>query len=603
MWTFTGNRDSRTPDAAVCTCLLAPACLHRTAVLARAPIADDPPIDTDPGPLPADDPRPPDGTARLAADPLPGDTPARTADEARPGTDLVAPTADRPPSSTAGSADGEPDIGRSLTDRQRGAAGALWRAAVAVLEAGITGSGVVVRTALLRATHEARAQGLHRAAAAGRQVASRLQAARDGQPQHRLADLSDDLRELLTLSYRLGDPALPAGEVPALCGTARRAYDLRGSLRLYGLCTEPVVAESGYAGTVTYLVDRDGRIWTVADIAPGDAGRAAGTGDRTVALGEAAVSHRALTRSGLVVSGATASESGQLGAGRSVRAVQAGGARWTEEPLAPLWRQPLAEQVPRAFEALALPVQDRPAGADLLFLPVRLIGPHRAGVLAVTGEHTVLTVTVAADHPALPFRENLTLLAGAPGLDLLLVARPDPTRRATVQALAVGLPAVPDDPATAGEEAASRAGLGLPPAWGDHVDLGYDRLHRSHLRVPGPSAVPAGAPSSAATGDPSLQLLRRHLERVVSGGRAVQALVDSDERRLRRARLDTGAELLAALTAAARARPRDAFGRLAGDDGEAFARSWLAAAVYEQAASRALTEASWLPGAPLATAG
>ncbi|MFD0597645.1 hypothetical protein ACFQZ4_39600 [Catellatospora coxensis] len=97
------------------------------------------------------------------------------------------------------------------------------------------------------------------------------------------------------------------------------------------------------------------------------------------------------------------------------------------------------------------------------------------------------------------------------------------------------------------------------------------------------------------TGDPALQLLRRHLERVVSGGRAVHALADGQERRLRRARLDLGAYLLAELSGAARFRPRDAFGRLTGDDAEAFTTAWLAAAVYEQHATSALTHATWLP--------
>jgi hypothetical protein len=563
-----------------CSCLLAPNCLHRVAVLAIAPIDD--------------------SSSEIAAEPPadagPQESSASTAD-AGPrdsGPSGGSGPRDSGPSGGAGLQEGsgpqtadEPAVaaGGQLTARQRAAADGLWRAGIAVLEAGITGSGVVLRTALLRAVHEARANGLHRAAATGTRVATGLQAAREAQPQHRLAELADDVRDLLAVSRRLRDPQLPSEAVASLLGTARRAYDPAAGLRLYGLCTVPFVAESGYAGTVTYLADRDSRLWMVANTFPGGADRAAVAGNATVALGEAGLSHRELTRAGLVVSGATASESGQLGAGRSVRAVRAGGTGWTQEPLARLWTEPLVDQVRRAFAALTLSVQDRPAGADLLFLTVRVLGGgagQDGAVIAATADDTVLALTVAEDHAELAYRDNLRLLAQAEGVELLLIGRPDPARRATVHALAVGI-------------APSGNGLLLPDAWAGHVDLGYDRLHRSHLPADVGTGEVVGRADRPITGDPALHLLRRHLERVVAGGRAVQALAESQERRLRRARLDLGADLLAALTTTARVRPRDAFGRITGDDGHAFAQAWLAAAVYEEAASRALTEASWMP--------
>lgn len=479
-----------------------------------------------------------------------------------------------------------------FTERQRIAADGLWQVAVAVLGAGTVGCGVVLRTALLRAVHEARANGLHRAAASGTRVAAGLRAARAAEPQYRLADLTDDLRELLAVSRRLRGTVAPAGELGSLLGTARRAYDPQDGLRLYGLCAVPVVTDSGYAGVVTYLADRAGRLWTVADLAPGDVGRAVGAGDATVAVGESGLSYRQLTRAGLVVSGGTASESGQLGAGRAVRAVRAAGAGWADEPLAGLWAQPLSDQVRRAFGAATLPVPERPAGADLLFLTVRVLGGHDHTVLVATGDGAVLTLTVADEHTALPHRDNLRLLAQAVGAELRLVGRLDPTRRATVQALAVG-PTSVDGPA-----------LVLPEGWAGHADLGYDRLHSSQFRpAGGPApALPGGRlPGQGGSvarprlGDPALGLLRRQVERVVSGGRVIQVLADPVVQGRRLARLDLGAYLLAAMGDAARARPRDAFGRLTDDDGQAFAESWLALAVYEEAASRALAEASWLP--------
>lgn len=565
----------RSAADARCSCLLAPHCLHRTAVLALAPVDD-----TAAAQPPAAD-RPVDPAVGASADAA-----------ADPSADAGAAAAGGPAAPAAPAVDGAAGAGGAarseLTARQRIAADGLWQVAVDVLAAGTVGCGVVLRTALLRAVHEARANGLHRAAASGTRVAAGLRAARAAEPQYRLADLTDDLCELLAVSRRLRGTDLPAGELGPLLGTARRAYDPQAGLRLYGLCAVPVVTDSGYAGVVTYLVDRTGRLWTVADLAPGDVGRAAGAGDATVAVGESGLSHRQLTRAGLVVSGGTASESGQLGAGRAVRAARAVGVGWADEPLVGLWAQPLPDQVRRAFGAATLPVPERPAGADLLFLTVRVLGGHDHTVLVATGDGAVLTLTVADEHAVLPHRDNLRLLGQAVGAELRLVGRLDPTRRATVQALAVG-PTSVDGPV-----------LVLPPSWAGHADLGYDRLHSSQLG-PAPASADGRLPGEGGPaprprlGDPGLGLLRRQVERVVSGGRAIQAVADPTVRGLRLARLDLGAHLLTAMGDAARARPRNAFGRLTDDDGQAFAESWLALAVYEQAASRALAEASWLP--------
>ncbi|MEU8004605.1 hypothetical protein AB0B66_25885 [Catellatospora sp. NPDC049111] len=576
----------RTGGDARCSCLLAPNCLHRVAVLALAPVHDGLDDEPEAGAQPepgASGPSATDiGLPAIGEHPASGDGSASGGQPAATGprTAGLAKTIGEQPAGGQVPGDETGDVPVVITPRQRDAAEGLWRAGAAVLAAGTSGSGLVLRTALLRAVHEGRANGLHRAAAAGTRVAAGLQSLREAQPQFRLAELTDDLRELLTVSHGLRAPGRSGGTSADLLGVARRGYDPQAGLRLYGLCTVPVVAESGYAGTATYVVDRDGRLWTATDVAPGGADRAARSGDTVVALGEAGLSHRELTRAGMIVSGGTASASGRLGAGRSVRAVRATGAAWTEPPLRALWEQPLGEQVSRAFAALAEPVGDRVAGSDLVFLTVRLRGAATGdAVLAETADGAPVLLTVADDHPELAYRENLRLLGAAAGLELLVVGRPDPGRRATVEALSIGLAPGTGD------------GLRLPQSWAGHADLGYDRLHRSQLLSGQQPAAVAGRPPT--TGDPALQLLRRHLERVVSGGRAVHALADTQERRLRQARLDLGAYLLASVTAAARHRPRDVFGRITVDDGDEFARAWLAAAVYERAATQALIEASW----------
>ncbi|MER7273024.1 hypothetical protein ABT369_01070 [Dactylosporangium sp. NPDC000244] len=538
----------RTAAEVTCTCLLAPNCLHRAGVLSNAPVWD--------------------------ASATPEGTPEVEVEVAAEVSAEVA-AGDKAPEAP----------GDELGVAQRAAVEQVWRAAVAVLGGGVSGSGTVARAALLRAAHEAQATKVYKLAAAARVVATQLQAARGDDAHYRLADLSDAMRELLLVAH-----ALRTGASTEL-GTARRQYHVEGSLRLYGLCCTAVLAGTGHAGVVTYAADRDGRLWMVADVMPGDAKRAARGGDATLAMGETALTHRGFTRAGLVVTGATAAGSRQLGAGRGVRAVTASGAAWHEEPLAGLWAEPVAAQVHRAFAALAEPLTERTAGADLLFLTVTVRGTDGDAIQAEHADGTPLTLRVAVDHPALGYRENLRVLGRAAGLRMLLIARPDPGRPGTVLPLAVA--------PVEGEQWRVEG----------HADLAFDRLHSSqlpqeHLREEVASARPAAAGPAAeevwrpAVRDPALQLLSAQVERTVNGGRVMLTFPagrgPSDATRLRRARLDAGAALLDRLVAAANDRPRNAFGRLGDDDGTAFAQAWLAAATYADAAARALAEASWL---------
>ncbi|MDX2708312.1 SWIM zinc finger family protein, partial [Streptomyces sp. PA03-6a] len=388
-----------------CGCLLAPDCLHRAAAASAAPVAE-----------------------------------------------ATGPTAEGAPSQAPGEAGPAPE---SATPQQHAAADTLRAAGAAVLDAGIDGSGAVVQAELLRAAHSARLGGLPRAAAAAVSVVTRLRAARAADPGHRLADLAAALRELLGTAHRV--PYATGPELATVRGTARQPYTPDGSLRLYGLFSEPVLTASGYAGAVTWTADADGRLYTVSDVAPGGPGRATGAADRAVRIGDTALSHRELSRAGLAVSGATVSPTGRLGAGAAVRAVRAPGAAWTAEPLDRLWRVPVAEQAVRALTT----------GDGLLFLDVTLIGTVReAGGDCLLAECDGLTLRLAAahDHPALPHRDNLRLLAGAPGTPLRVIARLDPAPHPRALLLATSHPADPEA----------------------RVDTGLDRLQRADL----PAAQP-----------------------------------------------------------------------------------------------------------------
>ncbi|MFE4820487.1 hypothetical protein ACFRFU_29420 [Streptomyces sp. NPDC056704] len=387
------------PEDVVCSCLLAPACLHRAAVLTLAPLAEE----TDGPPA----------TAVVPSD----------ADDSTP----------VPPETGA----------LDLTPPQSAAAHALRAAATAVLAAGVTGSGAVHRATLLHAAHSARVAGLHRAAAAAVRVARRLSEAGTGDPAFRLPELASELAELLTVA-----DGLRRAPDPALIGSARRAYTANGSLRLHGLFTEPVVTASGYAGAVTYALAQDGRLRSLSDVAPGDADRARQAAGSAVPGGSALTLRELGDHGGAILTDPTVSPDGRIGGGGAVRSVRASGARWHEEPLDTLWRRSPADQVAAALRWSAEPADDRDAGGDLLFLTGTITG----GGFAVDGGPPV-RLLAPDERPELPYVENLRLLAGAHGLSLRLVARLAPDRPSGVRALAAAWQGTDGDPI--------RADLGL----------------------------------------------------------------------------------------------------------------------------------------------
>ncbi|AXG77718.1 hypothetical protein DVK44_08440 [Streptomyces paludis] len=546
---------------AVCDCLLAPACLHRAAVLSLAP---------------------------LAMEPVGGRSGDRSGDpdeKQRPTEESVATEPGATGHGAAGHGAAEPGgavTGAEPDARVTVALRGLRDAVTAVLVAGVTGTGAVQRAELLHAAHSARLAGLPRPAAAAVRIARRLDEARTGDPAFRLAALSGELAGLLDLVRRPAEALAPA----------RRGYRQSGPLRLYGLFTEPVVTASGYAGATTYALAPDGTLRTVSDIAPGGPGRALQASGTPVPGGCALALRELGDGAGAILTSPAVSADGRIGGGGQVRSVRAAGAGWQDPPLADRWERPPAEQLAAALAWAAEPADTRAVGGDLLFLA----GTVTATGFAVTGGPT-LRLSAPDERPELPWAENVALLMARPGLALRLIARVLPDRPDRVHALAARWTGHDGEPVRA--------------------DLGLRRLNRSHIPPVGPPVREAGATDTAGSPTPvsppepsspsspssppalpvELDLLRRTVERAVAGGRAVTAAAADGElpRRLRAVGLTTGARLAEALTEAAADRRHDALGRLLPADPEGFALAWLAAAVYSGAAAESLLLAAWKP--------
>ncbi|WP_436773256.1 hypothetical protein [Yinghuangia sp. YIM S09857] len=550
----------RTAEDVVCACLLAPSCLHRAAAVSALTVS----LDDDPDDAPDDAA----GAADAGPDPTVVDGPS-TAETPKVGQ---SPGAGGRPNARAATTPLNPQVGgpdeksddrTATTPAQHAAAHTLWKAAALVLDAGIPGAGAVQQAELLRAAHSAKLAGLHRGAAAAVSVTTALRAARAEDPAHRLLDLAESLRELLDTADQLTSSAASA----ELLGTARQAYAHSGSLRLYGLFTEPLRTASGHAGVVTYTLGPDGALRTVSDVMPGTPDRIAGAAARAVRMGDTALDHHALTRAGLLVSGATESATGRLGAGASVRAVSASGAAWHAEPLAALWAEPPSVQVARVLRARELPADARRAGAELLFLDVEILGPIAASAASGQGDRvaarclgtgTPVQLLVADDHPALAYRDNMRLIAGHRGLALRLIGRLEPGADTAVRVLAVAPAPTPDVPATdiptsdtptsdaaaptptpdtstpdtaidtsapvtpAADSPAESPGhsptaagtpvLTLAPALKGRVNLGLDRLQRADFTGPAEHAATAGHTGVRPSPPPTATLAPPHTD-------------------------------------------------------------------------------------------
>ncbi|MEU6256965.1 hypothetical protein [Streptomyces sp. NPDC047043] len=563
-------------EQAVCNCLLAPRCLHRAAVLGACPVADPDTVgdmatiaERSGGPAGTGPVKEADGSRVVVHDVVPA-----------PGLDEAAVQATPPAAPTEGQVD---------------AATSLWEAAAAALAAGVPAAGAVAQAELLRAAHTARLAGLHRAEAAALRVVRGLRGARARHAGHRLTDLVASLRELLLIAGLLA----AADPDPVLIGTARRSYRPEGSLRVHGVCREPVISATGYAGVVTHLASDDGRWFTFADVKPGGPARARGAATAPVALGSGTLDHAQLSRGGLLISGATLSPDGRLGAGKGVRATPVTGLSWTSGPLAALCTRPLAEAVTARLGGAAVADAER-AGqtvGELIGCDLVIIGAMDDHLLArelihgqTDADGLLIRLVPSNSHPGLAHTANFRRLASRPGLRLRVVGRLDPDRAATLRPLAVG--PVPDD---------STSTLRLPGEWMGRADLGYDRLEGAHL--PPAPALPTAAGLPRIPPDPvaeaPLWRLRTLVEVAVSGGRraAVQPARDGERAggaaALRRAGFGTAADLADALVAQADRRSRDVFGRTDEADPEGYARAWLAAAVYLVGTERALVRATW----------
>lgn len=456
---------------------------------------------------------------------------------------------------------------------QRAAAEEAWTAAAGLLDAGSQAAGLVLIGELLRAVHSCRLAALPRLSAAGTRVAQQIRDLDAQRPQFKLEGLTWDFQELVATAHALRS----ADEADAKwVGTARRAYAQVGSLELSGMFTEPIVRASGYGGVATYLADPNSVIWSLSDVAPGDAERCFMAYVTPLALGDATVDHRSLCREGLSVQNATAAANRRLGSGRSVSAVSTDGVAWTDPSLVRLWDTPFEVQLDRAWSVRERPIDERCAGDDLLFVRCSVLGAHDDALLLQAGSTTLHGIAPSA-HAELRYRHNLAVLATAAELPLLVVGRIAYSRPRTLLLLAIAT-------------VSGTNGLRLPEEWNGRVNLGLDVLPSDQAR---PRTVTRAPAESAEPRLDPLDPLKRRLQQVLLGGHSAVSQTtwsgfERDERLLARNQMPTAAALLRQLRDAAIGEADAATRR------NRLARAWLAGRTYVAAAEARLQRLGWL---------
>ncbi|HNH82456.1 MAG TPA: hypothetical protein PL157_08770 [Acidobacteriota bacterium] len=496
-----------------------------------------------------------------------------------------------------------------LSTEQVLAAQMLWKTAAQVLAVGGNGVGAVLQAELLRTVHTCRSVGLHRLAAAGIRVVQGIRNLRSDRPEFNLSGLGKDLYELLKISWELGgrsETPDSRAATPEQIGTARRAYSDAGNLKLSGVWTEPILTRTGYAGVVTYLVDRHQTMYSLASIALGDETSSPQVYNASAGLGDLAVQHRDLSRVGVFIEGATISPEGRLGTSATIRAVKAGSQSWGDPTVRALWDVPLRLQLERAFHTTLSTSREAAAvGSDTLFFQGKLIGADKdalfISVIEPADPHPlVVRGVMASDHSALVFRDNLKLLAQSVGLTACFIGRFLPEQPKTVALLAAGnFENQPPGPVDLSPE--TPAGFRFPTAWMAHCNLGLDRLQGSYLPPPDDAAVVMaglfGQNFQMKDENPLLQLQRR-LERMVLGGKAtltpeMLTTIDRETALLERRLLPTAAILLHNLAQTVCSTGRTISGGHRTVSPTALAEAWIAAMTYTQSALNAWYRGLW----------
>jgi hypothetical protein len=441
---------------------------------------------------------------------------------------------------------------------------------------------------LLRSANLCRNEGMHVLARSALRMAEHIK--RRGANDHAfaLSEATDDLISVLQESFTLSR-TLPhasasmtmTATTTAGSGSGRRQYAESGGMRLVGLACEPVVTSSGFAGVVTYLADDRGNTFHLSEVMPGGASQVWAKYATAVRVGETTITHENLSRSGLVISGATVAPDGRLGAGQGVRAAPISAA---SNPLEELERSASNSGDIRKVIVRALTESEHPS---VFAVHGVIVGAEHNALRCVIGRDTenetnneiAVRIVPAGVHPDLPGLSNLNLLSRCVGMKLLMVCSAVADDEPTLRVLSWA-------PLNAHDVA-------FPESWRGRCNIGIDRLEPSMIRYAASefALMPqvANRPYSDA---------RRVIERVgVAGTVALHNAQTKDLDRtvvvLHKCGFAHGARHFTELRNLTTTDEREPDGRLRPAPTDRSAQAWLACALWERELRRSLALDAW----------
>jgi len=364
--------------------------------------------------------------------------------------------------------DADDTAGVDITTTMRRAAEQSLRSLEGLLVSGARASGLIVQSSLLRASHQARGEGLVNLSAALIRLTEGIQRLRAADEHADCQSLRRDTIVAIEAAHHL----IHADSISAdRLGYVRRPFTPNSLKRLTGVVAEPILTLSGYAGVVTHLIGDEGGCYQIVETRPGDAGLINQAYRGGIDLGGTTASAQVISRSRIDVQNLTSSPDGRLGKGTRTR--------WAIEPsreidaeevskLQGSWSGRLVDQITRMFdhaESIEMPTR---GGADLVCVRGHIVGASGKGVLFQPDDSSAtLTLGIAMDNAAVKYRQNLQLLARCPGLAIELFARVRLDQAGWIDALSFR--PLSDN-------------LTFPETWSGRCHLGLDELKRHYFQ-------------------------------------------------------------------------------------------------------------------------
>lgn len=454
----------------------------------------------------------------------------------------------------------------AITEAMRAAAVAARTAINSIVTVGASRSGLLLQSSCLRAGHHCRSSGLVALGNALLRIVEGIQRLRMLQDTADAEILREDLTTAMTSAYTIATKS----ECPRwMIGQARRAFEPVDVRSLAGLCAEPILTLSGFAGVCVYLLSTTRgceRIFTVNELRTGDAQLVNQAYRGGIAVGNLTIEASKLCRSSVAVQNLTASSEGRLGKGQSTRWALSTTTNNQSRLTEGRFGLPIAAQIEHVFRSAALPIEERPGGWDLVAFDCEIVGARQASlVVCIDPTFDSLTPTlwecrVAIDDPNLAYRENLELLARCSRLKMRCLGRVRLESASEIDLIAISQP-IPTQEVSAEEATSpdedSPPQLDLPEAWQGLCNLGLDRLQRHFVygvKRWSDELVMTKTVRNIRIPD-GLSPLQRRITALVLGGRTAVPTLDSSTHRRDRANLQanyqiTAAELLEMLAVA-----------------------------------------------------